>query len=68
MKLESLLDNIDKMISMPNLVQGYNKMILVILIAILGFLTYTNTNKSYAAQYIRLSLPLTEGEHQFLTN
>jgi hypothetical protein len=40
----------------------------VILIAIFGAFTYTNFNKSYAAPYTRLSIPLSEDETRFLPN
>ena len=38
------------------------------LIAIFGAFTYTNFNKSYAAPYTRLSVPLSEDEIQLLPN
>jgi hypothetical protein len=40
----------------------------VVLIAILGAFVYLNINKSCAAPYTRLSVPLIEDEHQFLLN
>ena len=40
----------------------------VILIAIFGAFTYTNFNKSHAAPYTRLSVPLSEDKTQFLPN
>jgi hypothetical protein len=38
------------------------------LIAILGFFVYLNDNKSYSEPFKRLTVPLTEDEHQFLPN
>jgi hypothetical protein len=43
-------------------------MISFVLIAIHGALVYPYINKSYAAPFARLSVPLTEDEHQFLPN
>jgi hypothetical protein len=40
----------------------------VVLFAILGAFVYLNVNKSYAAPFARLSVPLTENEFQFLPN
>jgi hypothetical protein len=40
----------------------------VMLFAILGAFVYPNVNKSYAAPFIRLSVPMTAGETQFLPN
>src|SRR6476620_5575290 len=40
----------------------------VVLFAILGAIVYLNDNKSYAAPFTQLSVPLTENEFQFLPN
>src|SRR4051794_35897049 len=40
----------------------------VVLIAILGAFVYSNVNKSYAAPYAKLTVPLAKNEFQFLSN